>query len=398
MMHSSAAGRRGKYRISKNSFHIDFGVLLFSLYNLFYVFYMNGMVGRSLNLVVMVILIAYFGIKVGVKTKGKLKLNQMYFGKEFIWIGKSLLVILVISLLEQLVYMNIKLEYTSFYLYIVIPWLFAFLWANSVKPEHRMIYLYIMFSRFVLSFVMNNLGSISVNSIMAISFSNSMSSMFESSDAHCFFILMILFLICEKRVLAIISGILCMLCFKRLCFILTPVLFFGYRFLADKTAGKHLLIASKIVFIVSPVIIILIVNNAEQISSILGFELDFFASGRISLVRYVLTRMDRYDGFGAISAFMAKNPWGAYARIQQMHCDMLQIYLETTIIGLAAYVNSLFNLVRKNLIVYFLVLYFALEMFTSHFIDFLAAWVLLYMVIIVLNYTNTEERADTLKA
>ena len=371
--------------------HIDFGEFLFALYNLLYVLYMNGTVIRSLNLAVLILLITYYGIRTVVITNGKLDFSKMDFSNEFIGIARSIFVFLTISILKQSINLNLRLEYASFYLYLIVPWLFAFLWANNVTSENRMTYIYIMFARFVLSFTLNNLSNISLNAIREISFSNSLSSIFESSDAHCFFILMILFLYSEKKALAFVSGLLCMLSFKRLCFILTPVFFLGYKFFSNKKASKDLVSTSKIIFMVSPIIILTIVNNEEQINSMFGIDLNYFTTGRINLIKYVLYNMEAFDGFGAVSAFMVKKPWGTYHKIISMHCDVLQIFLETTILGLGFYINSVFNLVRKNMIVYILVLYFAIEMTVSHFIDFLAAWMLLYMVIIILNYSHSEK-------
>ena len=357
---------------------IDGNLILFILYNLAYVLYMAGYIPRSINLILLAVFILANAGDLLFRTKGKLG-SRLCFWNETKRMLFSFFAFAIISLIIQIIHMNVDLSLASYYLYLIMPLIAAFVWANNVKEDKQFIYFYVFLGRFILSFLLNNAGNISANAIRAITFSNSLSSAFESSDAHCFFILMIIYLYNNKKVLAIISGILCMLCFKRLCFVLTPVILICYRFIPRKEVSKKLILLSAIIFTISPLAVYYLTNNITVISSSLGIDLDLFSSGRFSIINYVISNIGQYNGYGSIASFLDKHPYGIYIRVAQMHCDVLQILLETTIIGIGIFFYNLFGIAKFDYTRYLLVLYFAVEMVSSHFVDVLAAWMILYM-------------------
>lgn len=358
---------------------INCKLLLFTLYNLTYVLYMIGLIGRYVNLSLLFIFVLVNSIDLLRKTKGVLRKTELSFWSQTQGMLFSFFVFAMISVVVQVVHGSIQISYLSSYVHLLLPLIATFVWANTTDANNQMAYFYVFLARFVLNFLINNIGQLSISAISTISFSDSMSSAFESSDAHCFFILMIIFLHRKKRWPAIISGLFCMLCFKRLCFVLTPIVFFTYHLWAQKKPSKAFINILKFGFSLSPFIVLFIINNADMLSDTIGIDIDLFASGRLSIIRYVMNNLETYNGFGTISAFLQQQPWGTYISVSQMHCDLLQIFLETSLIGVVVYIWNLFEIGKYDLVRCFLVLYFAFELLTSHFMDVLAVWLLLYM-------------------
>ena len=365
-----------KIKISKQH---TIRILLFIVYNLTYVMFTQGYINQSINLAVLFCIVLFNLVSLFVKFNGTFKKAQLYFWDESKLMLFSVLTFAIISLIIQISHKRIELSYLSSYLYLILPVLFAFTWVNTEKSENLMIYFYIFLGRFILSFLLNNINNLSINAIKMISFSDSQSSMFESSDAHGFFILIIVFLSKNKKVAAWVSAAFCLLTFKRLSFILTPVLLLGFKFISQKMPSKGVVRICKCFFIVSPFILSFLLKNVVTINEMFGLDLDLLTTGRFSIVSYVLDNMKEFNGFGSISAFMKEHPWGQYITVTQMHCDVLQLYFETTILGVIVYFNNLFNMGKKDYIRFFLILYFAFEMLPSHFIDVLYVWMLLYM-------------------
>ncbi|SET02247.1 hypothetical protein SAMN04487771_1003100 [[Clostridium] aminophilum] len=369
---------------------IDSKLILFFLYNLAFVLYMAGYIPRYVNLMLLAIFIIVNGGEVLKKSKGKIG-KKMCFWKETKLMMTSFLAFAIISFIIQIIHFRIELSLITYYLYLVTPLIAAFVWVNNVKKEKLFLYFYVFLARFILNFLLNNAGNISINAISAITIRDSLSSAFESSDAHCFFILMIIFLYYERKTLSIICGLLCMLCFKRLCFILTPIILICYKWIPRKEVNKTLIDVSTVVFIISPLVVYYLTQNLISISSALGIDLDLFSSGRFSIINYVMNNIDQYNGYGSISAYLDQYPYGFFIRITQMHCDVLQIFLETTILGVAIYFYNLFRISRIDYTRYIIVLYFAIEMVFSHFVDVLAAWMILYMFCAMQDKTHFSQ-------
>ncbi len=377
--------------------NIDGKLILFVLYNLAYVFYMTGYLPRMINLILLSVFVLWNGVEVIYKNKGKIG-SKLCFWNETKGIMFAVLLIAVVSIVIQIIHLNIDLSLFSYYLYLIIPITTAFVWINNTNESQRFIYFYVFFARFLLSFILNNFGKLSVNAISSITFGDSFSSKFETSDAHCFFLLMLVFLAYKKRTAAIFSGLLCMLCFKRLCFILTPILFFAFRFIPRKKPSEKLIKILTLVFIISPIIIYFISQNVQVISNSLGLDIDKFASGRFSLIQYAVDGMQgSYNGYGSISAYLEKHPYGEYIQITDVHCDVLRMLFETTIIGVSSFFIYFFKLAKKNYLVLIIVCYFSLEMVVSHFVDVLAVWLILYMFCAMLGIDETSNECLVIK-
>lgn len=358
---------------------IDAKLILFILYNLAYVFYMLEYIGRSVNLALLLLFVMYNTVDLLHRSRFVLRKSKSVFWNDTKGMLGTFLVFAIISIIIQIYHKDLELSYASYYLYLVLPVVAAFTWANTVESNKMMAYFYVFLGRFILYFLLNNLPNLSLSAISMITFNDSKSSIFESSDAHMFFILMIIFMSQNKKIPAWISGLFCMLSFKRLSFILTPIFLIFYRLLPEGRVNKKAVNICKFIFIISPFIVLFLFNNIKLINSTFGIDLNSFSSERFTLIEYVMKNMKFFNGYGSITDFMTNNPYGDYITVCYMHCDVLQLYWETTIIGVVLYFYNFLNIGKHDYMRFIIVLYFAFEMLTSHFIDVLAAWIILYM-------------------
>jgi hypothetical protein len=360
-------------------YQIDFKLCLFLAYNLAYVFYMVGYIGRNVNLMMLLVFVLVNVWEFLYRSHGVFSKKRTFFWREFVLVFYIIAFFVFITFVIQFVNGDVSLSQLSSIIYLVLPPVAAFFWINTTRENKRNTYFYIFLARFILNFLIKNMGNLNMAAVKAIAWSKSSSSLFESSDAHSFLLLMLVFLYINNKKLSLVSGIFCMLCFKRLTFILVPLLFIFYRFIPDKRVNKYILNGTKLFFYISPFLILLIVKNTDLISSLLGIDIDAFSSGRLSLIHYVFSNISTFNGYGTILSFMEKYPLGTYIQVSSMHCDLLQIYLETTIVGTIIFTNNLFEVAKKNYKPFLIMVYIFVEMFLSHFIDVLAVWLIFYM-------------------
>lgn len=362
---------------------IDYKLILFIAYNLAYILYSKGYIRQSINFAIIILLIMINLFEMLRRNDYKLNFKTLVFGKDFLTMMRCMLVFGIISIIIQIANRNIRLDYLSSYFYMIMPLLFAITLVNNTNKQKLMLYFYVFLARFLIDFFISNAGSLTFSAIRMISLNNTQSSIYESSNAHGFFMLMIIFLWFDKRLLAYISGLFCMLCFKRLCFLLTPVILIIWKFFAKKKPNKVLVNSSMAFMFVSPILIDFIVNNSEWINNKFGININRLTTGRLSIISYVMNNIGSFNGFGSISAFLKEHPWGwgNIAATTQMHCDILQLYYEVTLLGVVVFFYCLFKISKKNYASLFLCLYLSAEILTSHFIDVFFVWLLFYLFI-----------------
>ena len=373
-----------KLKISKKYFNRR--VILFAIYNLIYVFYMTGYLPRIANL-------ASLGIFTFVCCFDLIYKKRFVFVEELKLILIPIIVMIIISFGKQVAYSDYSISRMANILYLILPAIDAFAITNTTKDESELKeYIYIMFARMVLLFILANQGNFTLSALQAITFSDSNSSVFESSMAHELFFMVIVFKYLKKEKLAIISGLLCMLCFKRLSFILSlGVLLFYNRIPKDKEVKKGLLNIAKIAFIVSPLFILFLVSDkgASWFVRTFGIDLNVFTTGRMYYINLVKARMSYFAGYGSTHEFLAKVYRDDY--VTSIHCDVLRITWECTIVSLIIYVNNMLSLVKKHYILFFMMLYCLIECVISHFMEGMTTWLLVYIFIYLVNnrsYTN----------
>ena len=367
--------------------------ILFALYNLAYILYMLGYLPRSVNLAAL----ALFTI---VCCLDLLPKKHFCFTKEIKLIAIPIIAIIIISIAKQVIYHDYSIVRLINILYLVFPAIDAFAIVNTVRDKNELKgYIYIMFVRMLLLFVLQNIGNFNLQAITSISFNNSYSSVFESSMAHELFFMVIIFKYLDKNILAIVSAAICMLCFKRLSFLLSIIILFTYKFIPkNKPVNKTLLNGAKVAFILSPLLIAFLVsdNGSAWFLQTFGIDLNLFATGRVYYINLVHDRMQYFAGYGSTHEFLANIFRDEY--VTDIHCDLLRITWECTVVSLVLYVNNMLSLVKNNYILFIMMLYCLLESVVSHFMEGMTTWLLIYLFIFLVNQNSKEKviRGDSI--
>ena len=377
-----------KLKISKRYFNRR--IILFAIYNLIYVFYMTGFLPRSANLISLVLFTAVCCFDLVPKRKYR-------YINEIKLIIVPIIVMIIISFVKQAYYNDFSLSRMTSILYLILPAIDAFAIINTAKDKKELEeYIYIMFFRMILLFLLQNRGNFTLNALMAITFSNSDSSVFESSMAHELFFMMIVFKYLKKDKLAILSAIVCMLCFKRLSFLLSLVVLIFYRRIPEKKAvNKIILSCAKVLFVISPFLILFLVSNSgiSWVSITFGLDLNVFSTGRVYYINLVQRNMQYFLGYGATHEYLAHIYRDDY--VTSIHCDVVRIMWECSIVSLIVYVNNMIELVKKNYVLFFIMMYSLLECVISHFMEGMTTWLLIYIFIYLVNSDQIVNEAET---
>lgn len=366
-------------------------IILFSLYNITYVLFIRGHMKQSVNLILMICFVGLNAADYFFRTNWTIRKSSL-FTREFMLVFTASLVITVISLFIEIRNHNVQSYFFTGVLHIILPALCVFFWINTTNETLFDIYFYIFVFRFIFQILIIGSGSFSFENIRSISWFDSKSSVFESSGAHDLLFLTFYFKYKKKNISAFICTILCMISLKRLSFILAPLCLFFFDKISDKPVPKWLLTATKLFFIISPFLYLLLLNDSVDAFFVtrFGIGINKFTTGRIQLVRIFAENRDLLNGFDSSTAYLMKNGYAS----TNMHCDVVKIFLETTILSLIVLVNNFFEIVKKDTRLYLLMLYAFAVMTTSHFLDYISGWIILHMIVAVVLYEKNKERVS----
>lgn len=377
--------------------------VIFLLYNMAYVFYMLGMLNRILYLGLLMLFLVICVFEYVVKNKGVFGKKEDCFWHEFLRAMLIVVVFFFISVCIQLYHGGIKGFLFSELLYNIIPPAVAFFWINTSYKEERYTYFFVFLLRNVLYFVIANIGNFSLSNILAISWGDSKSSIFETPYAHDFFFLEIMFFYFKKKKLAVLCMLLCMLNFKRISFILSLCVCvfcllleynkkfrcFFERFKSVKRKLRYILL---VVLCIMPFAIDLAISDAglEFFKNVMGIDLDEFTTGRVGVIRYTIKSIGFFNGYGSSDNFLKNSINPTYQVLGSMHCDILRIYLETTMLGVIVYFKEMMEIAKKSWIIFGMLMYLFMELIFSHFINALGVWTMFFMFASMI-YTEKKE-------
>ena len=361
---------------------------VFFLYNISYVLYVRGYIPQSINLFLIVLFIGLNMLDFLVKNEWKLR-KHTFFKRELWLVLWACIVIAAISLIIQLRNHNLQSYMFTGILHIV------FFWIHSTSKEVRDVYFTIFVIRFLFHFILIGAGGFNVNNILAISWFDSKSSVFESSNAHDLLFLVLYYKYRNKKAMSIICMILCMLSFKRLSFILAPLCIIFYDKITDKPVPKSLLLGTKVFFTMSPFIYFTLMSDALNIYFVsqFGITVNQFMTGRLTLVKTVLNQPKILNGYDSTTDFFMHNGFLSW----NMHCDVMKLYLETTIVSLIVVVNNFFEIVKKDFRLYLMMVYAFIVLVTSHFLDYISGWIIIYMIVAVVYFDKIQQNDNTQK-
>lgn len=282
---------------------------------------------------------------------------------------------LIISLCFQLKNSNYSSLAWKEFFYFSFPVIYAFCLINNNKKDNLDFYFNILFIVFVISFFIKYGSLINLSNIQNISFNNSY-SVFESAYSTIFVQFFIYYFIRKKKILYIISALLCILSLKRLDIIFLLIFPFLYKLYKDKGVSKKTTFFIKTFFVVSPFIMMFIYSNEfnEFVYNTFNLNLNQFTTGRYRLVNYVTGGNLVNNGLGTIEIFL-KNLTGE----TNIHCDVIKIFFETTIIGSFLLSNCYFNVVKENKMLTFVLVYLFMILCLSHCLTSVIVWLLFFL-------------------
>lgn len=366
----------------KNAFG-TFKLIVFFMYNLAYILYMTGYIRRWINLAILAIfiLLCIYQFLYERKKVGKKNL----FVDEFMSAMFIVISFLSISLIIQARHGNFKTYLFSELLYNIIPPTLAFFWINTTQKDDLKKYFYIFLIRTILYFFLINGSNLNIQNIISINWKDSSSSIFEVPLAHDFLFLEIIFLYMKKPRIAAICMVLCILSFKRISFILSLLFFILYILFGKKTFGeknKNIEVSKKtrvfvfIIMCITPFLLNWIISDSGiSYFGTKGIDLNKFTSGRVTLIQFVNSHIGYYNGYGSSNNFLRTIGFKAGS----MHCDILRLYYEVTMVGLGIFAYEMIKISKRKKIIFIMLIYIFMELFSSHFLDALSVWNLFFM-------------------
>lgn len=278
--------------------------------------------------------------------------------------------------------------------YMMFPMIYCFAISVVDDSENLDYYIDLAFFSYVLYFLIGFRNN-SISLITTISFVDSYSP-WESGMADVFFIAFYYYYVRNKKIRAGLAFIFNFLSFKRLHVVFSiGFLLFGwvFKFFRKTSVNKVYLNIVKLVFMLSPIIIGYLVSpEFEQWFNLTFTDIDYatFTMGRFDQIKEVLSYEMPTRGLGIINYYLEEQ--NAFVKI--MHCDILRIYLETTIVGLVVFVNSYFNVGKKNIYSHFLILFFFIVMFSSTCIQNIFYWFLIFISCEGMERTDIKDESE----
>lgn len=302
--------------------------------------------------------------------QGKLLLNLLFF----------IVPLFIYSLFLQVLAHSFSFQTIKDFLYILSPILYVYLIVESEEEGNFDFYFNVEFFAATLTFLLRALPILTPSNILSISFLNSYSPFEGIGNADVFFVLFFYYAINKKKSMKWISFILLFLSFKRIHVVFAVMLIILQPFFEknkDKKVNSLIFYLTIAFFLVSPSVLILICNNNFEnwFYKEFGMKLDAFTMGRVTTFNYVIDSNRTNLGLGSISDFLAKarmiNPYLA----DDLHNDIMRIYLEGTVVSLWLMVINYFSLTKRNLYNYLMVLFAFLVMFSSHLLTSCIFWI-----------------------
>lgn len=319
-----------------------------------------------------------------------------HIGKEYLFITIGFLVLFVITLFFQL-----KNGFNSYAIneavYDFTPLLFAFSYTQVSKKDNIEDVMNYSFAIFIIAFLKTFITQLTIENIMSLSFTDSYSP-FESELAFIFLVFECYFLFKSKKKFALISLILCVLSFKRIC-MLFAILFFIFSgwLTKDKKVDKKVVITATVFFVLLPVVTCFMLNDS--------FESWFYSQFGISLHEATLSRSSRIEmvmnsgqikyGLGSVTTYMTKalnDMHGSNYLNRSLHNDLVQIYLECGIVGSSILTYVYMKATSFNRTTFILMCYIFVECYFNHLFGAGTAqiWILIYLLFAFIDMTTNK--------
>lgn len=312
--------------------------------------------------------------------------------KSFILILKGLSVLFLITMILQ-----IKNGFNSYaineLIYFLTPLIVV--WAYTTftgKGQLESIINYV-FVIYILSFVVTFSSQLTIENIRNISFVDSYSP-FESESAFYFFVFECYYLVKDDKKKSIIALFLCILSFKRLCLLVSVIVFLiSWGYSKKKCVSHKTVVIITIIFILLPVITCIVLDSS--------FDSWFYSKFSVSLDELTLSRSSRIEmaqnsgqikyGIGSVTTYMTQalnQMHGSNFANRNLHNDLVRIYLECGIIGSIAFTYTYIKATSFSRPVFILISYVFLECYFNHLFGAgtTGLWIIIYLFLVYSAY------------
>lgn len=259
-----------------------------------------------------------------------------------------------------------------------------------------------LFVLYIVVFLKNFAGQLTLANIRSISFANSYSP-FESELAFVFLIFECYYLYMGKRKNALISLIFCILSFKRICMLVAIIFFVFAKWLVQrKPVDKKVVFAAVIVFVLLPVLTCIMLNDT--------LEAWFYQTFHVTLYEVTLSRSARIEtvmnsgqikyGLGSVTTYLTKYlnaMHGSNFASRNMHNDLVQMYLECGIFGSTVFTYVYMKAASVSRMSFVLMCYVFFECYFNHLFGAGCThiWVLVYLMMSLAGITTRNK--DTME-
>lgn len=330
--------------------------------------------------------------------------NRMYerhkwrgIGKNYLLILKGITILFVITAILQIANgFNSYAINEAIYYY--TPLLLVIVYSQFSDAEEIESIMNYLFALYIIVFLKNFSGQLTLANIRSISFVDSYSP-FESELAFVFLIFECFYLYSGKKTNAILSLILCVLSFKRICMIVAISFFlFSKHLVKRKNIDKKIIILVTAFFVVVPIITCMMLNSQ--------FEAWFYHTFHVTLYEATLSRSSRIEavmnsgqikyGLGSVTTYLTKylnTMHGSNFVSRSMHNDLVQMYLECGIIGSTIFTYVYMKAAAVSRMSFVLMSYIFFECYFNHLFGAGCThiWILTYLIMSVAGITTKNK-------
>lgn len=278
--------------------------------------------------------------------------------------------------------------------YLTMPYIMVFIIVNVDQNPNREFYFDSLLIGHIILFLYQFADILDLEHIKKISFIHSFSP-YESVTAHIYTLLFYYYYVKNKKVRCILALFFGILSYKRLHVVFAVfVLLLGFSMRKVKV-NAYLINFVKLLFICSPLALYTILTDqfAFWFQSTFNYDFGQFTMGRFDQLREVITTDIKNYGLGSIKYYFDNQ--GAY--IDRLHCDIMRILIETSIIGLIIFVNAYFNVAKKNIYSMLLMCFIFMIMFSSTVIDGFLGWFVVFLSIDEFNHIESSDKNPSVK-
>lgn len=321
-------------------------------------------------------------------------------GKEYLLVFEGITFLFAITAILQMIngFNSYAINEAVYY---YTPLIFIIVYSQISEEQDIETNLNYLFVLYVIVFLKNFAGQLTLANLKSISFANSYSP-FESELAFVFLIFECFYLYMGKRKNAIISLILCILSFKRISMLAAIAFFiFSKWIVVKKAVNKKIVIVTTVVFVLLPVLTCLMLNDT--------LEAWFYQTFHVTLNEITLTRSSRIEavinsgqikyGLGSVTTYLTKYLnalHGSNFSNRNLHNDLVKIYLECGILGSIVFTYIYMKAASVSRMLFVMMCYIFFECYFNHLFGAGSTdiWILIYLIMSIAGMTTRNAESD----